>query len=102
MVVAREPSRARTRSLPAHLPLCLGTLLMHAVLELPAPVELLDEAPRIAPSRMDFDIEFEEDLHLQHALDLHPGCGADLLEHLSAFPDQNSLLPPALAVDRGR
>src|SRR5689334_3133662 len=69
------------------------------MLELATPVEFFDESSRIAPVGLRFDIEFEKDFCSEHAFNLYAGSGTDLFQHLSAFADEDSLLPPALAVD---
>src|SRR5262249_15255721 len=77
----------------------LGLLPQHAVLQLAAPVEFVYKLPRVAPTGLSLDIQFEEHPGSQHAFDLDAGRGSNLLQHLTTFADQNPLLPIALAID---
>src|ERR1700723_2990078 len=67
--------------------------------QLPSPIEFLHETTRFAPIGLYLDVEFEKDFCSQHTLELQTRRGANPLEHLSLFPDQDALLAFALAVN---
>ena len=55
-------------------------LLAAQLLQLPAPVERIDESLRVAPARLDDNAQLEIDLRAQQRLDLSPRFRADRLQ----------------------
>src|ERR1019366_206596 len=72
------------------------------MLQLPPPVNLLDEVARIAPARMHLHEQLQEDFRGQQALDLQPRVGPDFLQIGALLADQDRLLSLAFAVDGRR
>src|ERR1039457_4188079 len=64
-----------------------------------SPIQLFHKASRIAPAGLDLDKELEKNFGPYHLLDIEAVCGSNLLEHLSAFAEQDGLLPVALAIN---
>src|ERR1019366_1631412 len=63
------------------------------------PIQLFHKAARIAPACFDLDKELEKNFGPYHLFDVEAGCGSNLLEHLSAFAEQDGLLPVAFAIN---